>query len=264
MTINKTLYFLHIPKTAGMTVGVNFAQFLIANNLSKYPPTPPPHSDVSSEYAFIQGHLGRYPISQIENISVATLVRDPLDRAISNFLYIYNRVLSSREEYASLATMEERLKYYLFEDPLYISHRNIQSKFICSEPELNMFKDIPENEKEDYLTRSKQWYLKDLDINFELVKENIDSFDIVNTSNKVSEFIQKLVDWFNKNYEDLDVKVLNTEIFSINDSSLKIGRKTYTTALLKSSLSDQNIVDFLDLNEIDFELYEYIYNLERQ
>lgn len=262
MTANKTLYFLHIPKTAGMTVGVNFAQFLIANNLSKYPPSPPPHSDVSSNYAFIQGHLGRYPISKIENLSVATLVRDPLDRAISNFLYIHDRVLSTREEYISLTTMEARLKYYLFEDPLYVSHRNIQSKFICSEPELNMFKDIPENEEEDYLTRSKQWYLKDLDITFELVKENIDSFDIVNTSNKVNEFIQKLVDWFNVNYEELDTKKLNSEIFNINDSSVKVGRKTHTTASLKSSLSDQNIVDFLDLNQIDFELYDYIYNKE--
>jgi hypothetical protein len=263
MTINKTLYFLHIPKTAGMTVGVNFAQFLKANNLSKYPPSPPPHSDVSSEYAFIQGHLGRYPISKIENISVATLVRDPLDRAISNFLYIYDRVLSSREEYSSLTTIEAKLKYYLFEDPLYFSHRNIQSKFICSEPEENMFKDITENQEEDYLTRSKQWYLKDLDISFNIVKENIDSFEIVNTTKKVPEFIQKMVDWFNANYEDLEFKTLNSKIFNINDSSVNFGGDVHTTSSIKGSLSDEDVERFLDLNSVDFELYEYVYNLER-
>jgi len=262
MTTNKTLYFLHIPKTAGMTVAVTLTQFLNQNNLSKYPPTPPPHQDISSEYAFIQGHLGRYPISKIENLSVATLVRDPLDRAISNFLYIYDRVLSSRTEYSSLDTMELRLKYYLFEDPIYISHRNIQSKFICSEPEVNMFKDIPSDQESDYLTRSKQWYLKDIDISFELVKENIDNFEIVNTTNKVDNFVQRLVDWFNVNYENLEFKTLNNKIFNINDSSVKFGKQQYTTPSLKSSLSDQDIANFLDLNSIDFELYEYVYNLE--
>jgi hypothetical protein len=262
MTINKTLYFLHIPKTAGMTSGVALSQFLIANNLPKYPPSAPPHGDVSSEYAFIQGHLGRYPISKIENLSVATIVRDPIDRAISNFLYIYNRVLSGKEKYLNLKTLEEKLKYYLFTDPDYISHRNIQSKFICSEPEVNMFKDIPSDQESDYLTRSKQWYLKDIDISFELVKENINNFEIVNTTNKVDTFVQRLVDWFNVNYENLEFKTLNNKIFNINDSSVKFGKQEYTTPSLKSSLSDQDIANFLDLNSIDFELYEYIYNLE--
>jgi len=264
MTINKTLYFLHIPKTAGMTVGVNFAQFLKENNLSKYPPSPPPHGDVSSDYAFIQGHLGRYPISKIENLSVATLVRDPLDRAISNFLYIYEKVLGHREEYLSLKTIESGLKYYLFEDPFYTSHRNIQSKFICSEPEKNMFKDLPIDGESDYITRSKQWYLKDVEITPELVKSYIDEFTIVNTTLNVSLFINRLVDWYNVNYPELETKSINTEIFNINDSSVKFENKVYTTDTLKLSLSDKDIEKFLDLNSIDFELYEYVYNLERQ
>jgi hypothetical protein len=263
MTINKTLYFLHIPKTAGMTVGTNLAQFLIANGLPKYPPTPPPHEDVSSEYAFIQGHLGRYPISKIENLSVATLVRDPLDRAISNFLYIYDRVLSGREEYLNLKTIEAGLKYYLFDDPNYISHRNIQSKFICSEPEENIFKDLPVDGQLDYENRSKQWHLKDIEITQELVRSYVDQFDIVNTTTNVAVFINRLVDWFNTNYPDLETKSLSSEVFNINNSSVLFANKTYTTENIKTFLSDEDIIKFLDLNSIDFELYEYVYNLER-
>lgn len=263
MTINKTLYFLHIPKTAGMTSGISLGQFLVDNNLPKYPPSSPPHGDVSSEYAFIQGHLGRYPISKIENLSVATMVRDPLDRAISNFLYIYNRVLSDREEYLNLKTLEAGLKYYLFDDPNYISHRNIQSKFICSEPEENIFKDLPVDGQLDYENRSKQWYLKDVEITIELVKSYIDEFEIVNTTTNVPVFINRLVDWFNTNYPDLETKSLNSEIFTINSSSLSFANKTYTTESIKTSLSDEDIEKFLDLNSIDFELYEYVYNLER-
>jgi hypothetical protein len=264
MTINKTLYFLHIPKTAGMTVGINFAQFLKENNLSKYPPSPPPHGDVSSDYAFIQGHLGRYPISKIENLSVATLVRDPLDRAISNFLYIYNRVLSGREEYLNLKTIEAGLKYYLFDDPDYTSHRNIQSKFICSEPEENIFKDIPTEQELDYANRSKQWYLKDVDIDIDLVKSYIDQFEIVNTTANIPVFMNRLVDWFNENYPELKTKSLSSEILNINESLLTFTNKTYTTESVKTSLSDEDVMKFLDLNSIDFELYEYVYNLERQ
>lgn len=263
MTINKTLYFLHIPKTAGMTSGVSLGQFLVDNNLPKYPPSSPPHGDVSSEYAFIQGHLGRYPISKIENLSVATMVRDPLDRAISNFLYIYNRVLSGKEEYLNLKTLEAGLKYYLFDDPNYIYHRNIQSKFICSEPEENIFKDLPVDGQLDYENRSKQWYLKDVEITIELVKSYIDKFEIVNTTTNVPVFINRLVDWFNTNYPDLEKKSLSSEIFTINNSSISFANKTYTTESIKTSLSDEDIVKFLDLNSIDFELYEYVYNLER-
>jgi hypothetical protein len=264
MTTNKTLYFLHIPKTAGMTTAVTLTQFLNKNGLSKYPPSAPPHGDVSSEYAFIQGHLGRYPISKIDNLSVATLVRDPLTRAISNFLYIYQRVLANREEYLNLKTIEAGLKYYLFDDPNYISHRNIQSKFICSEPEENMFKDIPNEQELDYENRSKQWYLKDVEITPELVKSYVDEFDIVNTTLNVTLFINRLVDWFNTNYPDLETKSLGSEIFNINNSSVTFGNKTYSTESLIFSLSDEEIAKFLDLNSIDFELYEYVYNLERQ
>jgi hypothetical protein len=264
MTTNKTLYFLHIPKTAGTTSGIALNHFLIANNLPKYPPSNPPHGDVSSEYAFIQGHLGRYPISKIKNISVATLVRDPLSRSVSNFLYIYDRVLFNKKEYLNLKTIEEKLKYYLLEDPNYFFHRNIQSKFICSEPGENMFKDITSYEEIDYEDRIKQWYLKDIKITPELVKSYIDDFDIVNTTLNVPLFINRLVDWFNSNYPEIEKKSLGTEILNMNISSVNFNNKNYTTQSLISSLSDEEIEKFLDLNSIDFELYEYVYNLERQ
>jgi hypothetical protein len=127
-----------------------------------------------------------------------------------------------------------------------------------------MFKDLPIDGESDYLTRSKQWYLKDVEITPQLVKSYIDEFTIVNTTLNVSLFINRLVDWYNVNYPELETKSINTEIFNINDSSVKFENKVYTTDTLKLSLSDKDIEKFLDLNSIDFELYEYVYNLERQ
>jgi len=262
MEINKRLYFLHIPKTGGTTVAANFGQFLINNNIIKYPPTNPPHDDVSNDYAFIQGHLGTYPISRVDNLSVATLLRDPLDRAISNFLYIYERVLKNREDYLAIPTMEEKLKYYLFEDEFYFSHRNIQSKFISLDPGINKFKDEPSTEESEYVNRSKRWNLPDSDVTFKKAKSKIDSFDIVNTTRNVDVFINRLIEWFNTNYPDLSIKSLGSSIINANISSLNKNGRVLTTESMKQSLSDEDIARFLELNSIDFQLYEYIYNKE--
>jgi hypothetical protein len=262
MEINKRLYFLHIPKTGGTTVAANFGQFLISNTIPKYPPSNPPHSDVSNEYAFIQGHLGRYPISVVDNLSVATLLRDPLDRAISNFLYIHDKVLIKREEYYSLKSMTDKLRHYLFEDEFYFSHRNIQSKFVCLDPGVNKFKDEPTGEELEYLNRSKGWSLPEETVTFKQAKKFIDSFDIVNTTRNVELFISRLIDWFNTNYPELSVKELGFEISDANVSVLNQNGVSITTELLKQSLTDEDILRFLDLNSVDFDLYEYIYNKE--
>lgn len=262
MIVNKRLYFLHIPKTGGMTVALNFGKFLINNKIPKYPPHAPPHDDEFNKYAFIQGHLGKYPISRTENLSIATLVRDPIDRAVSNFIYIYDKVLKNREEYKSIPTIDGRLKYYLFEDELYFSHRNIQSKFICSQPELNHFKDSILDE-EEYRIRSKSWYLEDIQMNFDMVKLIIDDFEIVNTTLNLKVFINRLVKWFNDNYPDLPVKEIDSQIFNINESSLNFYGTDYDTQKLKMHLSDEDIEKILELNSLDFQLYEYVYKKER-
>jgi hypothetical protein len=262
MNVNKRLYFLHIPKTGGMTVALNFGKFLINNKIPKYPPHAPPHDDEFNKYAFIQGHLGKYPISRTENLSIATVVRDPIDRAVSNFIYIYDKVLKNREEYKSIPTIDGRLKYYLFEDELYFSHRNIQSKFICSQPQLNYFKD-PILDEEEYRTRSKSWYLEDIQMNFNMVKLIIDDFEIVNTTLNLKVFIDRLVKWFNDNYPNLPVKEIDSQIFNINESGLNFYGTEYNTQQLKMYLSDEDIEKMLELNNLDFQLYEYVYNQER-
>jgi hypothetical protein len=257
MDTNKSLYFLHIPKTGGMTAAANLASFAIANGLKRYPPSVPPHEDVSQEHSFIAAHLGRYPISKIENIAVATMVREPLSRAISNFKWIYNKVLEGRPDYANISSIEEKLKYYLFEDLMYTSHRNIQSKFICSSPAENMYKDrFPD--PSEYETRSKSWYLKEVDLTFDLAREAIDSFEIVDTTDNVERFIHRVVSWFNDNYPDLKTKKINYEILPINQTSLTDSGNTISSEFLMKSLSDSDIEKFFNLNSIDVEIYQYV------
>jgi len=262
MKIDKRLYFLHIPKTGGMSVMVNFGQFLTNNDIAKYPPSSPPHSDVSNEYAFIQGHLGRYPIEKVDNLSLATIIRNPLDRAISYFLYIYDNVLKDKKEYLEIEKFEDKLKYHLFEDIEYISHRNIQSKFICSKPLENRYKDFPLNLDILRKNKSKNWGLQEIEINFDLVKSYIDSFDIINTTDNLLIFIENLVKWFNENYSDITFNNKINYNLIVNQSKVNINNEIYTTEKLKPFLSDEDIAKFLELNSIDFDLYEYVYKKE--
>jgi hypothetical protein len=261
MENNKKLYFMHIPKTGGVTVMSNVYRHLNNNKISCYPPSPPPHDDDFNKYQYIQAHLGRYPILKTDNVSVASLIRDPVDRAISNFGYIYNRVLENRQDYLNINYPLDKLKYYLFDDEFYFSHRNIQSQFICSQPEKNMFKDMVERNEEEYQTRSKNWYLQPIELNIETVKKYVDEFEIVNTTNHVKEFIYSIILWFNKNYS---VPLMNEEhpIFLNNRNPVIINNESYTTEDLKKLLSDEDIEKILDLNSIDFELYEYVFEKE--
>jgi hypothetical protein len=234
--------------------------FVRINRLDTYPPSPPPHEDVSPDYAYIQGHLGRYPISLIPNLDVATLIRNPMDRAISNFMFIYNRVLESRAEYSALSSIEEKLKYYLFNDEDYFSHRNIQSKFVTSSPLENKAKDFSDSFKEsqEYKTRSKSWYLQEVDISINFVKESIDQFAIVDTTENIERFINKIIAWFNYNYPDLEYKELLQEIGILNKSVTIEAGEEVSKNQLASSISQEDFDRFQELNSIDFELYSYV------
>jgi hypothetical protein len=261
MENNKKLYFLHIPKTGGVTVMTNIYRYLTKHGISAYPPSPPPHDDDFDKYQYIQAHLGRYPLLKSDNIAIASLIRDPVERAISNFGYIYNRVLENRSDYLNIDKPVDKLRYYLFDDEFYFSHRNIQSQFICSQPEKNMFKDMTERNEEEYVTRSKNWYLQDVDLDIETVKKYVDEFEIVNTTNHVKEFIYSIIAWFNKNY-GVPLMDSDTSIFSGNENPLTIDGVAYSTQDLKNELSDEDIEKILDLNSIDFELYEYVFDKE--
>jgi hypothetical protein len=172
-------------------------------------------------------------------------------------MWIYNRVLESRSDYLTLSSIEEKLKYYLFEDPMYLSHRNIQSKFICSSPLENRYKDSYPDPSE-YQTRSKSWYLQEVDLTVELAKAAIDSFDIVDTTENIERFINKIVYWFNKNYPDLATKNLSQGIYSTNASSLIDSGNNVSSKDLKEFLSYSDIKNFYNLNSIDIEIYQYV------
>lgn len=255
MDITRRLYFSHIPKTGGTSVSLQLHQLLSDNSLAFYPPTPPPHSDVSNEYLFIQGHLGRYPLDKVDNLDVACLLRDPLDRAISYFLFNYGRGLGSLDAYTQIENFIDKVRYHLFDDPDFIMHKNLQSQFICSSPKENLFKDLGSHD--DRLGRGV-WNLDRGPITFNLAKQYVDEFAIVGITEQHDSFMRNIKTWFFNNY---NIPITNYPFNKVaNASSVTYKDVLYTTALVKAMLSTEDIEKFLENNVIDFELYEYVHN----
>jgi hypothetical protein len=253
--MNKKLYFLHIPKTGGVSVSKQLADSFIETKIKKYSPSQTLHKDNMNEYSYIAGHLGRYPIEKIDNLDVACLFREPVIRSISTFLYIYDRFLYASPEYLKFDNFIDKVKYYLFKDEQYVNHRNLQTLFISSTPKITTSIDKFNNNVWRKETNAL-WGFESNALDLEVAKKHIDSFKIIGTLEKHSEFMQEINTWFLENYEvDLGVNKKNQVL---NQTIVDYNGKKYTPKIVMEMLTDQELEKILELNSIDFEIYNYV------
>jgi hypothetical protein len=253
MKNNKQLYFLHIPKTGGTSVNDQIEKSLIENNIKIYPPTSPPHKNNINEYNYIKGHFARYPIKEIKDLDVACLFRNPIDRAISTFLFIYDKTLYANPEYKKIPNFVDKLRYYLFEDDYYVNHRNIQSKFVCTEPTIIKIN----NESNSWYKKiNNSWGLENNEITFDLAKTFVDEFKIIGITENHKEFMYKIKKWFLLNY---NINIFENFNNIVSNKSFVIYDKIeYTSNTIKNMLTENDLQKFKNNNLIDLELYEYI------
>jgi hypothetical protein len=252
--MNKQLYLLHIPKVGGTSVTAVVRSHLDNRGLGCYPNNfKPPHPKNFDGYAFIDSHLGLYPTLVNPGIEVACLVREPVGRAVSNFLWIYNSIIIKNEKYMEIDSVENRLKHYLFNDESYSSHKNIQTRFICNSLEDRAIdQSFTDYTYEEY---SKTWFIKNENTSVEKAMQNIDNFSIVGTTCEHKQFVEKVVGWYRNEYK-IGIPSDNTEYMQFTD--LNIENQKYTTKLLSETLTKNEKSRIIEDNYMDYEIYEYI------
>ena len=252
------LYFLHIPKNGGTTMIKTISTALKFAGVKHYTNSIPPHSDDLNDNVFLSGHFGTYPIDKLNGFDVACIFRDPVERLISNFNYIYP-MLYEREEYLKLPGVPERMRYYLFDDPNFLYNKNIQTKFIC-----NSANDIIFGKSEEYSDEyrdkyakhlmTRDWFLENNKTNIDFAKSQLDSFNIVGTLDNYGHFAEKMYDWVN-NKCGTEIKY-NKNIFLNQSITIEAGN-SYTSQDLLSILTKKEYDRIVNDNSLDYEVYEY-------
>jgi hypothetical protein len=112
--MTKQLYFLHIPKTGGMNI---VAKIRLNSTLDPFIGFNDSTIEEFSSSNFIVGHFGKTPITKNKDISVACILRNPIERSISNFIHSYNvapQNVKDNDTYKTIEKIEDKLRYYLF------------------------------------------------------------------------------------------------------------------------------------------------------
>lgn len=260
----KQLYFLHIPKTAGKYISKNIKDSLDKNGIGYFISTQTPNEKSFINKTYISMHAGTYPIEQIPDLEIATLIRNPIDARLSYFNFVYNRFLFNRKEYQQLKSVYDKLKFYLFEDDNMSMHNNYQARFICNPADeksfsvssfysnygIDMMK--PFNEEGKAFT----WFVGNENTSLDKAILNLEKFQIVNTVDNIKLFESKISNWFKNNYS-IEIEFKKNDI--INQSFTDYGNgELITTKDLFSMLSEDDKKEILKVNNIDNFIYELI------
>jgi hypothetical protein len=266
--MRKTLYMLHIPKTGGVATNI-ISQLLEAKGLYCYPgisKTERPYQD----YAYIHGHFGTQPVEQYPSIEVACLVRDPIDRSISSFLWMLKRgTFDKKEAYSNDLSIIEKLRYYLFEDAEFSENKNLMTRFLSNPVDTERFHTVPASYQRSGSLKGGviDWNIRNSNTSVDSAKLTLDKASILGTTDNFDQFIEKIFVWFLQNY-DVDIKdeykLLKGQIldsaglptinYSIHTDSDNID---HTTKSLRLMLSSEDL-DRINLdNSMDLEIFNY-------
>ncbi len=260
----KQLYFLHIPKTAGQFITEAIKDALDKSGIENYFIYNGAFASQErlKNSIYIGSHFGTYPMDIIEGIDTVTILRDPVERAISQFNFLYED--RYKELYKNIDGYLSRLRFYLFEDKNMLGLRNYQARFLCNPANPRRFESEEEFEK---LINElsvpfgfgfpNTWFVENDLTSLTFAKSQLDKIDIVGTADSLDSVLESIKMWFLNNY-GIDIKYSDKKI---NSSSILENGKVYTTQDCINMLTEEELKTLKDINSIDQELYQYAKNI---
>ena len=256
----KQLYFLHIPKTAGQFITESIRISLEKNGIENF--SLYNGSFISEEKlknsVYIGSHFGTYPMDIIDGIDTVTILRDPVERSISQFNFLYDE--RYKKLYKNIDGYLNRLKFYLFEDKNMNGLINYQARFLCNGADKRRFESEEKFKSviEEFvlpfgLGFPNTWFVGNELTSLDLAKSKLENMLIVGTADNLDPVLEKIKVWFLDNY-DVEIEYLQDRI---NSSRITEDGVEYTTKDCVAMLTEEEINTLKQLNSIDQELYEY-------
>lgn len=243
------IYFNHIPKTGGMDLSLAILKSIKDSKINFIPYTIGDRGNANKDQIiksdFISGHLGIEPNSYIDNLKTFTIVRNPIDRIISNYLMIY--------EQQNLVNLDHFNNWIFNDDIGYLTKNNLQSRFLTTtrrdDVEKDFFSDLPKNNntkimERHYLIQENGFGIKKENVDYNLAKNYLDKCSIVFTTENLYKDIYKVFDLISKEW--------NIKIKTPNDYN-----KIQKSLEFKKLLNNKQTNKIISLNEIDMEIWEY-------
>lgn len=180
---------------------------------------------------FISGHLGNYPNQTIDDLKAFTILRDPVDRFISWFFFMY-------ENSRPLEELEGIFQEWLYNPEIYPYLSDMQTKFLTGTVDEEGF-----NSTKNIMDKTmNEWFLKDYSFNESIMQDKVDSISCYTVENR-GVLLDDLIRYMGQTYGFVPNFQHRNMMF--NSSTSK-----------RFSITDKMIDRIKELNQNDIILYE--------
>ena len=251
----QSLYFLHITKTSGISLQSELKEVFRGENNFVNNIQYVNHEDMLNS-KLISGHFAMHPFLLYKNnnkkLNGVTIIRNPIDRAISYFVFKYN-ITDIMFGFKTRKLTSKNFDNFL-SDEKHLNHiNNYQTKTITSDLDLNKSSKWSQKYIDNEISRLDLISAQSLNYNFmdfknneSLWKDSLMNFNVIGCVDKRDLFLEKTSEFLEKNNYKANLKNIKK-----NESNLKVEE-------IKKILTSDQIDKIVSLNNYDFELYNFI------